>query len=284
MSENETSLRDTIRMLQATRDEMVAIVDASPAAIYSLDTSGRVRTWNRAAEEIFGWKAHEVVGAPLPTVQRETKEEFQELMRHLLEGGRFEGLEITRQRKSGAFVSLSVTSAPLRGPSGEVEGLMVVAVDISPQKRAEAALIESERRYQELVESLDDVVFSWDDKGVFRYMSPAMERRFGFRPEEFLGRSFGEFVHPADLERIKESFLATLRGKKRPEEFRAWDKNGKLRHLRSSSRVLLEDGRPVGITGVITDFSDYREMQDELKDRVPELRRLRCWAELLGGD
>ncbi len=79
--------------------------------------------------------------------------------------------------------------------------------DISGRKRAEDALRESQSAYRNLVENLNDVIFSTDSEGVLTYVSPSVERLLGYQPSEMIGYKYAPFLHPEDLAEAEERFV-----------------------------------------------------------------------------
>lgn len=125
--------------------------------------------------------------------------------------------------------------------------------------QARQELEKSERRYQALVENLNDVIFSVDTRGKIIYISPAIERVAGFPPGEVLGHNFADYIHPDDLAGLQASFASTLLGKLHPHEFRLRVKDGAYRWVRTSSRPLQENGTLRGLTGVLVDISEWKK-------------------------
>jgi PAS domain S-box-containing protein len=117
-----------------------ALIHASPLAIISLDADGLVRTWNPAAERLFGWTGGEIKGRRLPTVPAESQDEHQTLCARALDGELITGLEVRRLRKDGTPVELSISIGALRDADGRVIGTMAVFADIAERKRTEQAL------------------------------------------------------------------------------------------------------------------------------------------------
>ncbi len=84
-----------------------ALFEACPLAIMSLDLAGNVNMWSRGAEQIFGWRAQEVLGKKLPTVPEDQAEEYWRLLQSQFSGTSHAGIEVHRQRKDGSFLELS---------------------------------------------------------------------------------------------------------------------------------------------------------------------------------
>ncbi|MBS1857599.1 MAG: PAS domain S-box protein [Acidobacteria bacterium] len=111
----------------------------SPVASVILSAEGDVLFWNPAAEALFGWSAAEAVGHPLPFIPPDRIEEHRQMRRRDLEGTGFAGQHIRRVRKDGAALDLSVSTAPIRGASGQVTGILSIYTDVSAARRAEEA-------------------------------------------------------------------------------------------------------------------------------------------------
>ena len=126
------------------------------------------------------------------------------------------------------------------------------------------ALQQSEEKFRALVENTADVVFSMDSQGRFTYVSPAMERMSGFSPEEVVGNSFAGFIVPEDLMRATAAFEQALSGNAQPVEFRGATKDGRRLYLRVTSRSVVESGGVIGFTGILTDITERRQLEEQL--------------------
>ncbi len=148
------ALQQSTSALHGTYKHLQAIIEASPLAIISLTLDGHVVTWNHAAERIFGWTEAEVVGRTLPIVPPDKQDEFGALRACVECGGAFTELEVTRQRKDGTSLEVSLSIAPIYDENGDVVRIMAVIADITRRKQAELA----EREQRALVEALTDAV------------------------------------------------------------------------------------------------------------------------------
>jgi len=143
-----------------------ASITASPLAILGLDREGVVRSWNPAAEQLYGWRADELVGRPYPLASPERRLEFEHLFRSVLDGRSFSGLELVRETSDGRLIEVRASAAPLRDASGSVSGAIILHEDITERKTAERQL---ERRHRELAAlqgTTLDLIESLDEQGV----------------------------------------------------------------------------------------------------------------------
>ena len=131
--------------------------------------------------------------------------------------------------------------------------------------RVQAALEESERKYRDLVENINEVIYTLDLDGVLTYVSPSVESLLGFPPSEAIGHPWQEFVHSEDLARSGEALQATLSGQRAGSEYRAVTRSGDLRWVQTSSRPVVRDGRVVGIQGTLADVTERRRAEEALR-------------------
>jgi PAS domain S-box-containing protein len=131
---------------RASHQTLQALIQAAPVAIWVLDAAGRVALWNPAAARIFGWKEQEVLGNALPIVAPDWAEEYRGLLQRALAGETRAGVELRPRRQDGSFITVSLSMAPLHGPSGNVEGTMAVVADLTERR----ALEEQVRQLQKM--------------------------------------------------------------------------------------------------------------------------------------
>jgi PAS domain S-box-containing protein len=149
-----TDLKITQDELKRKSDYLKAVINASPMSIFDLDTNGRiVSIWNKASEEIFGWKAEEVLGKELPIVPHERKHEFRENLQTNLLKQFIDGKEQQRKRKNGSDINIKIYSRPVVDKAGNVEVILAFNEDITKEKEYIKAIRDNEEYLRLLYES-----------------------------------------------------------------------------------------------------------------------------------
>jgi PAS domain S-box-containing protein len=134
---------DRYRHLQ----QLESIVNDSADVIFSLDNDGRFRSWNRAAEKVFGWRADEVLGKPLKLIIPPDRLQAGELARIETEIHRSGHchLETVRLAKDGRLVPVEVSVSLLRDPQGNPIGRSAILRDITERHRLQEENLRAER-------------------------------------------------------------------------------------------------------------------------------------------
>jgi PAS domain S-box-containing protein len=152
-------------------------------AIFMLDPTGHVVTWNAGAERIKGYRADEIVGHHLSrfyTPEDVAAGRTGAALTAAARDGKYEE-EGWRVRKDGTRFWASVVITALRGASNEVRGFAKVTRDITERRESE--------RIRSIVDNVVDGIVTFDENGVIESCNPAAEALFGYRSEEVLGRS-----------------------------------------------------------------------------------------------
>jgi two-component system CheB/CheR fusion protein len=117
---------------------LAAIVDSSDDAIVSKTLDGIITSWNRAAENLFGYSADEMIGRPIATLAPDDrKNEMTAILERIRRGEKVDHFETVRRRKDGSLVDISLTVSPIRDEKGRIIGASKIARDITARKQAD---------------------------------------------------------------------------------------------------------------------------------------------------
>lgn len=131
--------------LRQASQALETVIQASPLAIFAFDLEGSVKTWNPAAERMFGWLRDEVLHRRLPLVEDHDLEAFHDRVERGKRGRMMNGLEVKQRRKDGSSVEISLWTAPLRDASGTLNGFIAMAADITERRLLEEQLRQSQK-------------------------------------------------------------------------------------------------------------------------------------------
>ncbi len=129
---------------------LAAIVESSDDAIISKNLDGTITSWNRAAENMFGYTAEEQIGRSiLSIIPKEREREEREVISKIKRGEIVDHYETVRRRKDGSLFPISLTISPIRDGSGTIVGASKIARDITERQRAAEAVDHARREAEE---------------------------------------------------------------------------------------------------------------------------------------
>jgi PAS domain S-box-containing protein len=210
-------------LLSEIGDPFRALVEtAADYAIFLLDKTGHVLTWNKGAQRIKGYAAAEILGRHISAFYTEEAKarrwpEYE--LQMAAANGQFED-EGWRVRKDGTLFWASVVLAALKDAEGTVQGFSKITRDLSERRKHEESLRQSEERFRLMVDSVKDyAIFMLDPDGIVASWNTGAERIKGYKASEIIGQHFSIF-YPEEGRKKKwpEQELVTAREKGRFED------------------------------------------------------------------
>ncbi len=206
------------RQMEDESARLAAIVASSEDAIISKSLDGVITSWNKGAAHLFGYSADEIIGKPVTVlIPQDHLEEEPEILRRIRSGQAVEQYETVRRHKDGSLLDISLTVSPLRDAAGAVIGASKIARDITAQKRAEATLGETERRFRLLANAAPVLIWMTDADNQAEFMNAEYLRFTGRGFEELYGGGWQESLHPEDAVAYFEGFVEAARRRERFE-------------------------------------------------------------------
>jgi PAS domain S-box-containing protein len=262
------------KQTEELRERLAAIVESSDDAIISKDLNGIITAWNRGAEKIFGYSASETVGKPmLMLFPPELVSEEKVILARIGRGESIEHYETVRVRKDGTRIDVSVTISPIRESSGTIIGASKIARDITERKLAEAAVRESEERFQALANGIPQLACMAEADGHIFWYNQRWYDYTGTTCEQTEGWGWQSIQDPEMLPKVMERWQESLAsGEPFDMEFPLRGADGKFRMFLNRVMPLKDaEGRVVRWFGTNTDISERQQAENRLAMQAEEL-------------
>jgi PAS domain S-box-containing protein len=179
----------TERKLVEEKLRIAAIVESSKDAIIGKSLDGIITSWDKGAEEIYGYTKSEIIGKSVSVlIPPELPDEMAEILEKIKSGEGIKNYETVRQRKDGQDIYVSMTVSAIHDAEGRILGASIVARDITERNRLEHLLEESEMQYRLLFETANDgIVLLEKNEGKIVHVNPSVEKMLGYSAKESIG-------------------------------------------------------------------------------------------------
>ncbi|HEY3947787.1 PAS domain S-box protein [Phenylobacterium sp.] len=269
------------------------LVDAiTDYAIFMLDPSGRVSSWNTGAQRFKGYKAEEIIGRHFSTFYTE-EDRAQglpaEALRQAREEGRFER-EGWRVRKDGSRFWAHVLMDPIRTPDGQLIGFAKVTRDLSERREAEDSLKRSEEQFRILVQGVTDyAIYMLDPNGQVSSWNAGAQRIKGYTAREIVGQHFSRFYTEEDREAggpVEALRIAREEGRFEREGWRVRKDGTRFWAHVIIDPIRSEAGKIIGFAKITRDITERLHAQKTLEQARQALfqsQKLDAIGQLTGG-
>jgi len=257
-------------------------------AIYMLDPTGTITSWNPGAQRFKGYTEAEIIGQHFSRFYTDEDRQTHLPQRALATAaneGRFEQ-EGWRVRKDGTRMWAHVVIDPIRDPSGTLLGFAKITRDISAQKAAREALRQSEERFRLLVQGVTDyAIFMLSPDGVVTNWNSGAAQIKGYTEAEIVGQHFSRFYTEED--RAAGVLVRALETAKREGRFEAEGWRVRKDGTRFWASVVIDairddSGKLIGLAKVTRDITERRSTQEALEQARASLFQAQK-MEALGG-
>jgi PAS domain S-box-containing protein len=245
--------------------------------ILTTDYLGRVTFLNPAAAELTGWGEDEALGKPLDEVYYVIHQVTHERVLHPhLSGANQEGVRLWEHTvllaRDGREVPISASASPIRDDQGIDRGMVILFRDATAHQLAQETLRTSEEWYRRIVDTAHEGIWVLDAQARTQYVNWRMAEMLGYSVDEIQGRALFDFVHMEEepgARRLLDRLKNGINGQRdlrfsRKDDTELWVST-------SASAILNDRGEYVGALAMVTDVSERRRLEEEL----------RLWAEEL---
>jgi two-component system, LuxR family, sensor kinase FixL len=276
---------DRRKRSELVESTLAAIVRSSDAAIIGKTLDGVITSWNRGAEEIFGYAAVEVLGKPVSILAPPARQnEMPEILARIRRGERIEHFETERIAKGGALRHVTLSVSPILDDTGKIVGASKVIHDITPLKQAEASLQAREAQLSSILATVPDAMVVIDEHGLIDSFSATAERLFGWKAEEVRGRNVSMLM-PSPYREEHDSYLARYlaTGERRiigiGRVVTGQRKDGSTFPMELAVGEILVDGKRL-FTGFVRDITERQDAEARLQELQSELAHVARLSEM----
>jgi len=240
-------------------------------AVIITDTELRVKSWNQAACQLYGWNGKEVegkrIGEVIPTTY--VKEKRPRVLRQFAESGSWEG-EVLQVGKGGKQVYVHSAVNTVRDAAGNALGVIAVNRDITNRKAIENALQESETRLKLAGQVAYDLIYEWDPHTGGLIWFGDIDSMLGF-PKGTISHDISawlERIHPEDRKKMEAAVVYhTTHDDPIDDVYRIMHADGHYLHWKDDALAVVEEGKIVKFVGVCRDITEKTLSESQLRER-----------------
>ncbi len=242
----------------------------SPVGIFLFDTNLVITDLNEKFSQILKLNREALLGLDVNLIH--DKRVIPTLKSALLGAeDEYEGGYITTTGNSETYILLK--SAPVYNDNNKICGGIGIIQDLTLSFQIENALKESELKYKDLVEKINEVIFSTNQEGICTYTSPVISLLIGYSPNEIIGHHFLNFVNENHKITFFDALNKVAEGANVVSEVKLRDKDGSFHWARVSMRPIYnENGEYTGVHGVVQDIEETRIAEQSLRDSEEQFR------------
>ncbi len=247
-----------------------ALMESIKDAVFSIDMLFEIKSWNKGAEEMYGWTAEEAIGKISYELLR-TDYLFlsqEQVIKSFKETGIFKG-DIGQKTKSGKEIIVAMNASALYDQNGYMIGAVTLNKDITENKIKEARLIY----HAALMENIQDAVFSTDEEYRIKSWNKGAEEIYGWTHNEAIGKIPHKLLHTNYLDHSFEWMVKNFTEKKFfTGEVSQITKTGKtIVVLMSAKAVINADGQIEGVVMLNRDITESKANENKLKELTSHL-------------
>ncbi len=256
--------------LRKSEERYRSILESIQEGYFENDLAGDLTFVNDALCRDLGYSREELIGMSYRQYihEKTATELFRAYDRLYRTGEPIKLLEIERIGKDGAKSFAEISTSLIRDSEGKPIGFRGVSRDITERKRAEEALRQSEERYRNILETIEDGYYEVDLAGNLTFFNDSLCRISGYPKEELMGMNDRQYTDEENGKKLFQTYNRVYTTGEPAKEF-AWEvirKDGTPKYLEASVSLRKDlSGKPIGFRGIIRDITERKRAEEALR-------------------
>jgi PAS domain S-box-containing protein len=263
--------------LRENEERFRSYLEYAPDGVYMSDVKGNFLYGNRKCEEIIGYRREELIGKnflELIILSENSLNKAAQLLQANIEGKSTGPDEIELISKEGCPIPVEINTSVVQLMG---QGIVLAFVrDITDRKQAEGKLLESEGKYRNILESIEDGYFEVDVAGNLTFFNDSVCRMVGNTSAEMMGINYRQYTDKENSRILYQAFNETFRTGE-PSKGVGYEiirKDGAKLYAESSvSLIRNTSGQPIGFRGIMRNITERKHAEKQLQDTLESLRK-----------
>ncbi len=262
------------KALRESEERYKTLFESDPNYTILVTPDGELLDVNKAAEQITGISKDELVGKHFFELEIFPEDDLKlhgEMFAHTLKHGNVAPYRARVIDKNGRIRwVLNQSTAIMK--DNKLNYVLVIGRDITEREKSEEARRESEEQLRFITDNMTDVIGQVDAEGIITYFSPSLKQLIGYEPQEILGKSSSDLIHPEDQDKIAKVIQeAIITGKPLNTDYRAKKSDGSYIWLEASGKAVYDaEGNFKSVVFVARDIADRKKADMALKESLGE--------------
>ena len=270
-----------------SEEQFLSLIESLPINIFSKNLKGRFTLVNKRFCETLGKAPEEILNKtdydihPPDLAKKYIKDDS-----HVIESQEILEVEEQHQALGGKAYIVNVIKAPLYDLQGQLIGIIGIFWDITERRKVKEALVRSEKKYRDVVESANSVILRWDTEGKIIFINPYGLEFFGYSHEELIGKNVVETIVPETETSTQRDLILLMKDiQKDPDKYKNSEnenirKNGERVWVSWTNKAIVDEkGDIIEILSIGNDIT----LKKKLEAQLQQAQRMESLGTLAGG-
>ncbi len=281
--------KQTEKKLQESEEKLRTIIEHSNELFFIHNTEHVLTYVSPTSKNILGYSPEDMMikWPELATDNPINRKGIQITEKAIEAGEKQKPYLLELRKKNGTHVLLEIDETPVKDSTGKVVSIAGAARDVGERKQAEKILLQSEKRFRDLFNSINDLIYTHDLKGRIISLNPAMEKLLEYENDELIGYKSSELMKPEFAHAFENEYLKQLKSQGYHEGVTIFfKKNGEKIYVEyRSTMVYPDDGEPY-VSGMGRDVTERilsKKKMIKLQEQLTQAQKMEAIGTLAGG-